>query len=191
MGRPSLPPQTPSTRGPYRAKLAPEVHMWWLTVAALAASPCDTSRGSDVVAALRSVHASHRADVAAAYLAENCRLPTALGAALRDLQAHPPAQRSIVVLSAAAADPALLVAACTGGPRALADMAALARDQQRKHLWDRCGLQRHTAVDRATFESSTLGDPVLYLLAAQAVGPTTEPVLVESLRAIAGAPPAK
>ncbi len=163
--------------------------MWWLTVAALAAAPCDTQNAAGVLDTLRTIDSGTRAGLAAAYLSEACRLPGPLDKTLAQVAMVGPQEQTMVVLRAAAEDPALLVAACTGGPAALAGVVSLARDQHRKYLWEKCGLQRYAAVDRATFEAATLGDPILYMLVAQAVGPTTEPVLVEAIRAIAGAPP--
>jgi hypothetical protein len=164
--------------------------MWSLFAAvASAAAPCDVSRADGVLQALRQVDAEQRPLLAAAYVAESCKVPAGLAKALTDLAGVPPEMRALIVMKAAADDPALILSACKGGPRVLAENVALAPADKRAHLWDGCGLERHAAVDRATFVAASGGDGLLYALTAQAVsGSASEPVVREALRAIAGAP---
>lgn len=158
----------------------------------LAAAPCDLSKSARIREVLEGLDSAQRPMLAGAWLSEACRLPDALDAVLNDVSRVAPPQLRHIVMSAAAADPALLVAACTGGPAVLAGAVAAAPGDDRALLFDGCGLARHRAADRAAFLAATGGEPILYVLAAHAVGPAaTDPGIREALRALAGLPSPK
>jgi hypothetical protein len=171
----------------------PEVLMLALSLLlaplACAAGPCDLSSADSVHTALKRANPDQRPMLAAAWLAEACEFPASLEAGLTEVAQVPPEMQELVAMRAVASDPALIVASCTGGPRALAQVAALAPADKRAHLFDACGLKRHAAVDRATFVGASGGVPMLYVAAAQAIAPAAgAPVVREALRALAGVP---
>jgi hypothetical protein len=157
---------------------------------AFAGGPCDLAKSATIRTTLDGMDAAQRLDLAAAWLSEACKLPSALDETLGSLSSHPPDQRSIVAMQTVAADPVLLVASCAGGPRVFASVISVAPAEKRGLLFDGCELGRHTAIDRATFVAATAGEPMLYVLAAQAVTDViADPGVREALRALAGVPP--
>jgi hypothetical protein len=155
------------------------------------AGPCDLKTGPGFAAAIGSLDRTDRHLAAAAWLSEACALPPALDAALGELPGVWADARKLIAARAVAADPALLLAACPGEPRAIADYISVEPGSARALLFDRCDLGRHGVIDRATFVSTSYGDPLLFMLAAGAVGPhAAQPDVRTILRALGGAPAA-
>lgn len=155
----------------------------------IAAGPCDLRKADAVRDLLWEMETHRRPALAAAWLAEACVLPEALDSALGAVAGVDPGRVGLLAAEAATRDPELLLAACTGGPRAIAEAVSGAPAARRAALFDGCGLERHSAADRAAFVAATEGDPLLYLLTAQALSSQgSDPSVRETLRALAGLP---
>lgn len=163
----------------------------WLALfgTAFAGGPCDLAKSEAIRSTLVTMEAARRPELAAAWLSEACKLPDALDEALGSFANTPPDMRAMIAARAVAADPVLLVASCAGGPRVFANVVSVAPADKRGLLFDGCDLGGKGVVDRATFVAASGGEPMLYVLAAEALRDVSaDPAVREALRALAGVP---
>lgn len=160
--------------------------MWWWSGVALAGGACDPAAVAKVHQALFQVEAAIRPDLAAAGVAEACA-GTPLAETAGGLGAADPRQRQTVDLQLALTDLAGWVAACPGGPGALAEAAKGAN--ARAALWEPCALAATGwfLEDEWTGGAGLLVTPLVagHHLAASGVPPFQVRAVV---RALAGAP---
>jgi hypothetical protein len=128
-------------------------HRWLLLAALIVAPPaagcreksCDADGLDKIRAALSNVRGARGAEMTASALVDVCgsgelALPGPLKSALEGVYQAPPDMRPVMTLRVAAEAPALWLEVCPAGPRALAEMGALPREQHVAHLVDKCNL---------------------------------------------------
>jgi hypothetical protein len=123
----------------------------WTTMAA-AAAPCDRAEVAKVLEALPQVSEEQQATLAAVGLSEACPRAGAFAEAAGRLAAVMPEQRALVDARLALDDPAAWIAACPGGPSALAAAMTLAPAERAASLWKSCAL-----AERGWFEAAEWG----------------------------------
>ena len=113
--------------------------MWWMWTVALAGT-CSSADLAKGVEAFPFVDQEQLPELAAVAAVQACKLPKPAAEALEQVAMVGPEHRGLLDLSLAAHAVTLWIAACPAGPGVLAEMGALARSEQRAHLWSACGL---------------------------------------------------
>lgn len=161
--------------------------MLLLLPAALAAPACHPGAVADGAGALAQVSVDMQPVLAAAAIAEACRLPTRIEEALANYGSVSPDQARLVD-ARAAEEIGLWVAACPAGPGVLAKAMSLRPPDARASVYEGCALDRLKMFDKAEFSAAT-GALVLSVMMADWLPRNADAKLARPLvRALAGIP---
>jgi hypothetical protein len=136
-----------------------------------APSPCDADGLAAAANSLSTVERSVRSSLAGAALGEACPnappgLKQVFGASEMD-----PSQRPMLILSGLSREPALLIRGCAGGPRVLADLAAMAPAKRAEAFLDGCKFDAEGRIaSRAEYLESSSDDLMAVMLAHAYMG---------------------